>query len=70
VTPTSSVIAFEVKAAQRIGSADLRPLRKLRDALGPAFLAGVALHLGSHSYRADDRLHVAPVGQLWTTSAT
>lgn len=65
-----AVIAFEVKAAQRIGSADLRPLRKLRDALGPAFLAGVALHLGSHSYRADDRLHVAPVGQLWTTSAT
>ncbi len=60
------VVAFEVKAAQRVGTKELGPLRKLRDALGPAFLAGIALHLGERSYTAEDRIHVVPVDRLWS----
>ncbi|MGH9222717.1 MAG: hypothetical protein ACRD2W_02700 [Acidimicrobiales bacterium] len=61
-----AVVAFEVKAAQRVGTKELTPLRKLRDAAGSAFLTGVALHLGSWSYTAEDRLHVVPVDRIWS----
>ena len=40
------VLAFEVKAAGRVPGPDMRHLRKLRDALGERFLAGVALYTG------------------------
>jgi len=60
------VVAFEVKAGQRVDGRALAPLRKLRDAVGPAFVAGVVLHLGTQSYTAEDRLHVMPVDQLWS----
>lgn len=60
-----AVVAFEVKASQRVGGREIAPLRKLRDALGSAFIAGVALHLGSQSYVTDDRIHVVPVDALW-----
>jgi predicted AAA+ superfamily ATPase len=59
------VVAFEVKAAGRVPGADLAPLRKLRDATGEAFLAGVALYLGARSYTFEDRLHVMPVDRIW-----
>jgi len=39
-------------------------MRKLRDKVGDAFIAGVALYLGEWSYTFDDRLHVMPVGRL------
>ncbi len=61
------VVAFEVKAAQRVGGAELAPLRKLRDAVGPSFVAGFALYLGPRSYTHEDRIHVAPVDRLWST---
>ena len=60
------VVAFEVKATGRVPSGDLSPLRKLRDATGDAFLAGVALYLGTRSYTFEDRLHVMPVDRIWT----
>ena len=60
------VIAFEVKASQRVDTRELTPLRKLRDAVGAAFIAGVALHLGERSYRSEDRLYVVPVDRLWS----
>lgn len=63
---SSAVVAFEVKAAQRVGAKELGPLRKLRDAAGGAFVAGIALHLGSRAYQAAEKLHVVPVDQLWT----
>ena len=59
------VAAIEVKAGERVRAADFRGLRKLRDALGDRFLGGVVLHLGSHSYTPDDRLHAVPVDRLW-----
>jgi predicted AAA+ superfamily ATPase len=61
-----AVVAFEVKASQRVGRRELAPLRKLRDAAGSSFLVGIALHLGPHSYVVDDRLHVIPVDTLWS----
>lgn len=60
-----AVVAFEVKAAGRVAGPDLTPLRKLREAVGPAFVAGIALYLGPRSYRYKDRLHVMPVDRLW-----
>jgi len=60
------VLAFEVKAAGRVQSSDLRHLRKLRDALGERFLFGAMLYTGTEAYRGDDRLHVMPIDQLWT----
>ncbi len=60
-----TVVAFEVKAAGRVPGEDLAPLRKLRDATGDAFTAGVALYLGARSYTFEDRLHVMPVDAIW-----
>jgi predicted AAA+ superfamily ATPase len=60
------VIAFEVKAAGRVPGEDMRHLRKLRDAAGDAFVAGVALYTGERSYRFDDRLWVLPIDRVWT----
>lgn len=61
-----SVVAIEVKAGTRVIGKDLAGLRVIRDALGDAFVAGVALHTGSRSYTVEDRIHVAPVDRLWT----
>ncbi len=60
------VIAFQVKAAQRVGGGELAPLRKLRDAVGSSFVAGVALYLGDRAYTHEDRIHVVPVDALWS----
>lgn len=59
-----AILAFEVKASGRVPGDDLAPLRKLRSAAGDAFVAGVALYLGSRSYTYEDRLHVMPVDAL------
>lgn len=60
------ILAFEVKAAGRVPGAEMRHLRKLRNALGERFLGGVALYTGTRAYRFDDRLWVMPVDRLWT----
>jgi uncharacterized protein len=60
------VLAFEVKAAGRVPDSDMRHLRKLRDALGERFLAGVALYIGERAYRFEERLHVLPIDRVWT----
>lgn len=64
-----SVVALEVKAGARVVGKDLAGLRVIRDALGDAFLAGVALYTGSRSYTAEDRIHVLPVDRLWTPAS-
>jgi uncharacterized protein len=43
------VLAFEVKAKERISGADFKGLRKLRDALGDRLIAGVTLNTGVRS---------------------
>lgn len=60
-----AVLAFEVKAGSRIDRRDLSGLRTIRDALGGAFIAGVALHTGERSYLAEDRIYALPVDRLW-----
>ncbi len=60
-----SVLAFEVKANERIAGKDFNGLRKLRDALGNRFVAGIALSTGARSYTYEDRLSVMPVDRLW-----
>ncbi len=59
------VLAFEVKAGERVASSDFRALRKLRESLGARFVAGVVLSLGSRSYTYEQSLHVMPVDRLW-----
>jgi predicted AAA+ superfamily ATPase len=60
------VVAFEVKASSRAAKESFVGLRKLRDALGPAFAAGVVLYLGERAFRYDERLLAIPVDHLWT----
>lgn len=61
------ILAFEVKASQRIAGRDLRGLAKLQDLVGPRFIAGVAFSTGGRTYSTDeDRIHVMPVDRLWT----
>lgn len=60
-----SVLAFEVKANERVAGKDFNGLRKLRDALGKRFVAGIALSTGVRSYNYEDRLSVMPVDRLW-----
>lgn len=62
------IIAIEVKAGTRIAGKDLSGLKALRDELGDAFVAGVALHTGQRSYSPEDRIHVIPVDRLWTAA--
>jgi predicted AAA+ superfamily ATPase len=61
------VVAFEVKANERISGADVAGLRKLRSSLGDRFIAGVAFSTGQRSYTLEDRIHVLPVDRLWRT---
>lgn len=60
-----AILAFEVKAGSRVPGESLAGMRKIRDAYGEAFLAGVALYLGNRSYTHEDRLHVMPVDRIW-----
>lgn len=60
------IVAFEIKASQRIGTLETGPLRKLRDAVGASFLAGYVLHLGQQSFTVADRIHALPVDRLWS----
>jgi uncharacterized protein len=60
-----SVLAFEVKTGERLRGGDLKGLRKLREALGNRFLAGVAFSMGSRSFTLEDRVHVLPLDRLW-----
>jgi predicted AAA+ superfamily ATPase len=60
------VVGFEVKAGGRVPGGELKPLKKLRDAVGRNFLGGFALYLGSRSYTYEARLHVVPLDRLWS----
>jgi predicted AAA+ superfamily ATPase len=61
-----AVVAFEIKAAQRLGARDLAGLRALRQRLGDAFTAGVVLHTGLRSAHPEDRIFTMPIDALWT----
>lgn len=64
-----AVIGIEVKAGDHVDHRQLSGLRKLRDRLGSSFVAGIAFHLGSRGYPAEDRIHTLPVERLWTVDS-
>jgi predicted AAA+ superfamily ATPase len=60
-----TAIGVEVKAAASVGSSDFRGLRRVREALGDTFRAGVLLYTGAHTVPFGDRLAAVPVQGLW-----
>jgi hypothetical protein len=61
----SGVAGVEVKSAASVNDADLRGLRKLRDASGPRFRAGVVLYDGTATIPFGDNLYAVPLRALW-----
>ena len=62
---SASVAGVEVKAAASVTEADFRGLRKLRDAAGRQFAAGVVLYDGASAVRFGDSLFAVPLRILW-----
>jgi hypothetical protein len=60
-----AIAGVEVKAAATVTDADFRGLRKLRQASGKAFRAGVVLYDGETSASFGDGLYAVPIGSLW-----
>jgi predicted AAA+ superfamily ATPase len=60
-----AVAGIEVKAAATATDADFRGLRKLRDAAGSHFTAGVVLYDGGATIKFDDKLFALPLRLLW-----
>jgi predicted AAA+ superfamily ATPase len=65
---STSVAGVEVKAAATVSEADFRGLRKLRDAAGRRFAAGVVLYDGTAATRIEDSLFAVPIRSLWEAS--
>lgn len=58
----------EVKAAATVTGADFRGLRKLKDAAGKRFAAGVVLYDGEASVSFGEGLFAVPIRTLWETT--
>jgi hypothetical protein len=61
----AEVAGVEVKASATVTAADFRGLRKLAEATGKRFVAGVVLYDGETSARFGDRLYAVPIRALW-----
>jgi predicted AAA+ superfamily ATPase len=64
-----ALAGVEVKATATVSTADFRGLRKLRDATGDRFSAGVVVYDGAASLGFGDRLTAVPVSALWQAAA-
>ena len=62
-----TLVGVEVKAAATVTAADFRGLRKLREAAGKRFVAGVVLYDGEVSVRFDEQLYAVALRALWET---
>jgi uncharacterized protein len=60
-----SLAGVEVKAAASVTAADFRGLRKLKDAAGKRFAAGVVLYDGEASVSFGDGMFAVPFRYLW-----
>ena len=60
------IAGVEVKAAATVTDADFRGLRKLKDASGARFTAGVVLYDGENSVRFGESLFAVPIKALWS----
>ena len=61
----SSVAGIEVKASSTVTNEDFAGLRKLRQATGKRFAAGVVLYDGESGASFGDGLHAVPIRALW-----
>jgi hypothetical protein len=59
------VAGIEVKAVASVTAADFRGLRKLRDAAGARFAAGVVLYNGETSASFGEGLYAVSIRGLW-----
>ncbi len=59
------IVAIEIKATNAPDASDARHLLWLRDELGPQFVAGAVLHVGSRKYRLSDSIEAIPICALW-----
>lgn len=59
------IVGIEVKAGATVTAADFRGLRKLQDAAGDRFMAGVVMYDGETSARFGDGLFALPISALW-----
>lgn len=62
------VAGVEIKAAATVTPGDFRGLRKLKEAAGARFAAGVVLYDGEATAPFGDRLFAVPIRSLWTPS--
>ena len=62
---SGQIAGVEVKAAATVTTADFRGLRKLREAAGRKFTAGVVLYDGEASAGFGDGMHAIPIRTLW-----
>lgn len=62
------VAGVEVKASATVTAADFRGLRKLKEACGKRFVAGVVLYDGESAAAFRDGLHALPIGTLWESN--
>lgn len=62
------VAGVEVKASATVTAADFRGLRKLKEACGKRFVAGVVLYDGESAAAFGDGLHALPIRTLWETN--
>lgn len=63
----AALAGVEVKAGATVRSADFRGLRKLREATGQKFRAGVVIYDGETCASFGDRLYAVPASLLWET---
>lgn len=62
---SAQIAGVEIKAAATVTAADFRGLRKLKEAAGRKFTAGVVLYDGESSAGFGEGLHAIPIRTLW-----
>ncbi len=62
------VAGIEVKAASTVGTADFKGLRKLQNAVGARFVAGVVLYDGHATVPFGKDLYAVPISSLWESN--
>lgn len=63
-----ALAGIEVKAGATVTAADFRGLRKLKDAAGDHFAAGIVLYDGEACTSFGDRFFAVPIRALWETT--
>ena len=62
------VAGIEIKASATVAATDFKGLRKLKDAVGNRFVAGVVLYDGESIATFGDGLFAVPISMLWEIS--